>query len=1513
MCGIVVYYGDAQNRLTRILTGMWAIIYRAPDSTGIGLVGSDLEPLKIRRALGSVENLIDRLMTEPVFEETDLQAGAFTVDDMDSQAGYIARFQKRLLAHEGIDRQKTERFPSWDRMTDTDDPVHVLPGTSGDPQIRKQFAIGSPKALKAVMNHLIQEYDLPVAVVEKRIQTALAGQMDQAEKTAPLPVDRADLFHEFQVIFNRYAYDEAPVRPLRVVSTQGQKNPFARKYVWYFLRKITVTLPSDYTPDGIANLFRYLDAWVMSGLTQDAVDRIQMIFENFWTAYTGRPVRHWQILYRIERTCNVYGLAATSVMAYYQTRIYMLRAKNSPDGQYLPAGHVPGPTHPLLLRSMVQPVIGQGRWALQSAISVRNAHPFMDHGKTRAVVLNGQFDSEVESRIHQYITRVADLPLRSENSTELFAMLWGHYFETAWQENRRYRTIEEQYQLGLEEMSVCSQSIDYTIFKTLSHKTIHDIDEMAFIKAAEAMIRSGGQFAVSGISRVSPDRLFVAAHNRPVYIVKRRDTDDFMVVSDINAALGLFPQSLIQSTRVQLLKLMKAHSKKSIIVEPDVSEDDTRPETEEFRKAQKGLLEPFLVEIYALDQPGVFARIQTMAGKNTVMRHLHIRDFSGRIRTDIRPEQTWITPVSFQKDFGRTFYEEHLLEIPGLMKDILNRYTDSVPSLPRFDIRRRLLERRFGTGLINLNRIILVGTGFSYLVAEIAEKTMERFFPMVNLVVATPQDLSDVRTAINPDRDLVIMVSWSGTTSDMIDFAGVLLRHHVLMVGITEKPFSDMALVVRRSAGVIPVLSGEEVTVAPLKSALCMLLTLDLFCLYVCHATPGTGDTVKDLTKELVPVPGRLDELLKDPLVSGFCQQIVSVAQYSVQHYIVDTFHDTGAARIGALNLEINAWTSMGIAVDYSEQELFLNIPMIQNEFILVMATSLQRLDEAVWFMAALHEKGRKFFAVTCPNRELAEIERFAEQVFVIPKLPDHFQPLMDLPFLFLLGFYFGRAHGRLAGEMPRNMAKSVTAGRTKSGKDRTSSEILADMDRKQDNLDLGIYPVMPRSGRLCWMTMAKGIIEKNYYRDLLQLGKLLNERDEFDAVFSRPGDGTIGDAVSALAGLIFTNLAEDGVLIFVPMDKPAEAGCRNFARLWEPFLKIPIQVEFAETLKGVTLGDSLVVVVGSRTPTAERFSRVFAHAHKHMIWIGPEHPLVLGKQAQGLLMQAFYLKNPELFCRYEQVYVSLSLFFAKVMSIRFPGRARQFIGHFKMLLPVVQTLLADSLLRHQLQQVIDENRDYKKQLFVTGMRGNRIAWKMAFAAARSRGVESEAFGVSAYSHLVLVDCQVQEKYVKLEPRDRLISAHGEDRVNAWETRFLGGASVDTFLSKQSLPFSPDAVLPFYVDQQWFIPVLRPDYDTDNDCLIIVDATSESRFDAALDELATFGSRYARMVVITQQGFAGDARLANLKKFALSHIVMVPGPPDRSGETGTLSDYLLPVVISLLGAAMKFMDTGKEN
>ena len=67
MCGIVGYFGGAVNNLTRLLTAMSAIIYRAPDSTGIGFFADDREPIRLRKSMGTVVQLIDVLRTEGVY------------------------------------------------------------------------------------------------------------------------------------------------------------------------------------------------------------------------------------------------------------------------------------------------------------------------------------------------------------------------------------------------------------------------------------------------------------------------------------------------------------------------------------------------------------------------------------------------------------------------------------------------------------------------------------------------------------------------------------------------------------------------------------------------------------------------------------------------------------------------------------------------------------------------------------------------------------------------------------------------------------------------------------------------------------------------------------------------------------------------------------------------------------------------------------------------------------------------------------------------------------------------------------------------------------------------------------------------------------------------------------------------------------------------------------------------------------------------------------------------------
>ncbi|WP_022666695.1 SIS domain-containing protein [Desulfospira joergensenii] len=1502
MCGIVVYYGDAENRLTRVLTGMWAIIYRAPDSTGIGMLGSRLEPIRIRRELGSVENLIERLMADPLFEEEESRELA-VMGSGPGRDDRVAKGQQRLLTYEGFSFPLKPLHPRWCELTDTDSLFILEPGSPGSPRMEKTFDIDSPKALKNLIDHLVTVYDLPLAVVEKLIKKGFETRIDVSRESGPLPVAPTDLFHEFDQIFHRFAYDEGPAETR--VRKNGPKNPLARKSAWQLLRTVSVTLPADYTVDGIANLFRYLDSWVLIDPSPDTADQIQLIFENFWTLHNSRPPGKWQTLFQTEKNFNVYGLAAAAVLAYFQTKVYMKNTVQADETGYLPRGHVPGPTHPDLLRFMAQPVIGQGRWAIQSAISVKNAHPFLDGKKERAVVLNGQFDSDVETRIQDYLTRVAGFSLRTTNSTELFAMLWGYYFDTASGENRRYKIIEEQHRLGLEDISSCSQSIDYTIFKNLSGKSLQDIDEMAFIQAVEAMIPSGGQFAVSGISRISPDRLFVAAHRRPIYIVKRRETSDFMVVSDINAALGLFPQTLIQETRVRLGKLMKTYSKKSVIVESDFFDKGEDTQEAWFRREKMSLLKPFLVDIFALDQERIFAKIQTESGKDGVARSLSIRDFSGKVRKDIRPDQTVLTPVSFQKDFGRTFYEEHLLEIPGLFADGLNRYTDPFSGLPRFDVKRRFIERRFGRSLETLNRIILVSTGFSYLLSEIVEKNMEQFFTGINIVVTTPLDISE--TGINPDRDLVVMISWSGTTSDMIDCASLLLKKNILMVGITEKPFSDLALVTRKSAGVIPVLCGEEVTVAPLKSAVCLLLTTELFCLYLCGATPGKTETISGLVGEMKEIPEHLQTLLMDDGVLDFCRNAAPRFQNTRVHTIVDAFHDSGAGKAGALNLELNAWTSMGNAVDYSEMDEFMAAPVAEDDMILVNATTQRRLEEAVRFMETLHKAGRQFLAVSFSNREQEEIEKIADMSVSLPKLPDHFQPFVDLTFMFLFGFYFGLAHGRLAGEMPRNMAKSVTAGRTKNRLGLSPSDVLDDMAQKAAALDLP--PLSGPASSLCWIDQAGKGTEKEYYNDLVVLGQAFHEPDPFSSVFSNRDT----QLMSKVSRLIFHHLAEDGIMIFVPLDKEAEAGCRNFIRLWDPFLSIPLQVEFPEKIKGVSTEDSLMVAVASQPPAEERLAIISAHSHENLLWIGPETngPSI---RPFACSLGAWFLARPDLTCCHEHLYTALTLFFSRVMALEFPGRSKGMEEHFKLMLPQLCAVLDNAALRQRIHRAILENLQYDKQLFVSGFQGNCTSWQTGFGRGNPRGVESESFGICAYHHLVMVDPRVGKKFVNIGLREAMLAVYPEKEILAWEHRYLTGTTMDDFLKNPSMPIQQDSVLPFYIDDQWYLPVLRPGYDAGQDCLVILDATSESQFDAALDDLATFGSRYARIIVITQQGFARDARLANLKKYPLSHILLLPGIPEKSGAPGIISDFLLPVMVNLVGSAMKFMaDPGKAK
>ena len=154
MCGIVAYYGGAGNHLTRVLTGMSAIIYRAPDSTGIGLFGDDREPIRLRRSLGSVVQLLDVLRDETVYAQPE--ALLHHVLNPDVEESELAFRQRRLLIFEGFSPQTAasqSTFHDFDALVnlETENPPRLSPGYAGRalprfgvPEVHvKPFTVGS--------------------------------------------------------------------------------------------------------------------------------------------------------------------------------------------------------------------------------------------------------------------------------------------------------------------------------------------------------------------------------------------------------------------------------------------------------------------------------------------------------------------------------------------------------------------------------------------------------------------------------------------------------------------------------------------------------------------------------------------------------------------------------------------------------------------------------------------------------------------------------------------------------------------------------------------------------------------------------------------------------------------------------------------------------------------------------------------------------------------------------------------------------------------------------------------------------------------------------------------------------------------------------------------------------------------------------------------------------------------------------------------------------------------------
>ncbi|MFP4420569.1 MAG: hypothetical protein ACLFRG_08485 [Desulfococcaceae bacterium] len=1462
MCGIVCYFGKAGLPLTRLLTAMSAIGYRAPDSTGLALFGDDQEPIRIRRALGDVSELGRALLGAAAYPNQAGKLRAMWQGEESAEA-----VQRSLLIAEGF--PVPEEFPlgappTLDQLLTGEAVIH--PGTPGSTFPLPVFGAGTPAGLLRVVQRMAEDFDLSSVMVRTLFREGLRRTVSASDRISE-DIRISEVLDAFDLVFEA-AMTETEIAGPGAADRAIPIAPAAWEAMWSHLREVRIPAPEDFDRDGVRGLFRWMDAALLSRMpmTPERHFALQEALERAWPPARAMPNTDWRTLYYAEKGANVFGRAAAMVLD-------QLRRPEEPTNSTSANAGPVRPTRPI--HTLARPAIAHGRWAIQSGVTLANCHPFLDGRRRRAVIVNGQFSTETEGQVREFLHRTG-FRFRSENSTEYLSLLWGHYFDVLSADRSRFAEIEAQARGDLDDLAMGSQAVDYRVLRNVRGRSDADIDELAFREATRRMIARKAQLAVAGISLHSPDRLFVACHNRPAYLVHRMETSEFMVVSDINAALGLFPQALLLSRSLAVRRARDALEMDLA----DLREEGAPQRTLDARRTEAAreenqLLEPFRVTVYPLEGEQLFVRVIGTAED----RRAEFTDLDGEPAPPPEAFSTVLNPVRMRREVFASFYETHLAEIPERLRDIRRTYCHDDPTRPELPLRERELRRRFGPRLERLERVVLAGMGSARNVAEMAAPAFRRLLPELAVRTLQPIQVDDLDRSLSPRSDLVILVSWSGTTADMVAFARDLDGARVTNISVTEKVFADMALISRRSGGVVPTLTGEEVTVSAVKSPACMLHCLHLLALWL-------GDRRGSLARWDLPdfeaLPDAVERLLADRVLIERAEMVARNAGRCHSALVIGDVDQLGTVREACLKMEENSWTAVGRPFTF---------PEIQNgsfggrlargdmgeHLVLVSATPGADPRAAAEVIERLQNAKVPFSVIAADGEAGGPVPPFPEtEPLLLPAVDPLLQPVVDTVFHTLFALRFARAQGRSDDQFPRNRAKSVTAGRTREIRGPGPARERDAMTRRLRNVAL--ENPASRSEETAWERRADGPEAKNI------LGRLRNIATNF------------GSAPAAGMERFARAMADsDGEIVLHPLDPEAERAARSIACQWPRFLGRGMHALMVGEPVGRLRPDTLLVTLAGAAANSEP---PMAIEGGERLGIGPDIPHIPSADRIPLpnLPSGDSLAG-------ETLYSALNGLLLNAIRSRDPDFFSGLSRHFQTASAWMDRLLDDRELRSEALRAMADNRAYRTAFFLGGDCGEGMTWTRVFDRISGMDVTWHRFGEASHGPVATVDNRAAEKYVRLARREELAARWGDRQVRSWERRHLGGRSVEDFLANPSDQRRPGAPAPFFDQGAWYLPVLRKGYEAAQDNLILLDATRSFRFAQALDDLATFGCRFARMVVITQTAFSEDPIRRELLAAPAGHLLRLPSLPGENGGV-PVSGFLLPLGIRALAELM---------
>jgi glucosamine 6-phosphate synthetase-like amidotransferase/phosphosugar isomerase protein len=689
---------------------------------------------------------------------------------------------------------------------------------------------------------------------------------------------------------------------------------------------------------------------------------------------------------------------------------------------------------PPLRQGDVQVVLGHGRWAMVGAVSVTNAHPISDRSRDRMVCENGSHNAilmleafaEQEAWWHARELPESETAHRTENTTEVLAFEWER--------------------LALEIEADAALPDTEAFLARLDAWEVSDLQERA-LRAAVWRLHDGNAHACAFYHRAQPETLYVTSHQKPVAFITRLSEDgqtgELMVASDVHAGLMLWPPEEVGAAALRIRQLQRAARE--------------QPEAAERLKAEtETILARFAVDVLFLDADlnhgnHLFAKVTNAGNQGRALPAVLVSTYDGAPLA-VASRRVTLNPAMIGKDGFASYTESHIAEIPDVVDRIVSAYerdgqlhlesTWHEDQLFSPGLNLEALQRRFGRDLGRLRRLLLVGEGSSWRDAQASAPLYRQLLPDTTITVFHPVELLNLGEAMDPAHDLVVEISWSGTTDSVLKVDSWLSSLGVMRLGVTGRPQSDLGRRTVEDGGTVDVLSGVEVSVATVKGYLALLLVLDMIALQLesmrraATGSPAPEEAagilqLHDAVKFIVP------QHIRTVIESESRRQAIrEVADRCANYNKVAVVGNSPVDLEAELKIEELAQI-VACCFDFETASLrplaersALASDDEQRTLFILNLTNPEAMVAARPLLAYLRGLGL-FCLVHTYAHESVETWRSWSNValFASPQVTQALQPLVDAPFFFDLAVGLAYARGLTPAQIdrPRNLAKSVT------------------------------------------------------------------------------------------------------------------------------------------------------------------------------------------------------------------------------------------------------------------------------------------------------------------------------------------------------------------------------------------------------------------------------------------------------------------------------------------------------